>query len=207
MVVCVCLRWKVLSGCIPVLLDGDAPDAYLGSAKERGEGRFVDTPWAFRRKPTAPPPREASLAPSNQTEAGRLTRFRQVALSSYELDYDQFCVRVNASLLLADPKKPGGHDASPGLDLARHLAGLGAATIASLRRGLDRAAPRLRYKVPFPRPRLEPTQAVADAAPSQAEAEKGGGSAGDAFAALVGFLEAVQRVDSLEPGNVLADGA
>ncbi len=104
-----------LSGCVPVLLDGDALSFGPGP-----------TPWAFRRRPAA-----LNTAPDGGTGGPHRGDDGSPPRRPYELDYESFTVRVNATL-------------APETLLAT-LAAIGPERLAALRQGLDLAARRLSY--------------------------------------------------------------
>jgi len=167
-----------LSGCIPVLLDGDAPQYNQGS-----------TPWAFR-------------SDSNDDRRGDKDASFSSLLSGAEfsgnpiaswagLDYRKFTVRLNASALTAG-----------NISLATALQEVPRARIAEMRRHLDAAALLLRYS-PHVAPRHYRevdgfTASDLAAAAVGAESRRQPFSHADAFGVLLSILEAVRSIDNSE---------
>ena len=167
-----------LSGCIPVLLDGDAPQYHRGS-----------TPWAFRS--------DCSSMHNNIDKDGEILSSSSkagpsgdhVASSWAGLDYRKFTMRLNSSALAAGD-----------ISLASALQEIPLARIAEMRRHLDAAAPLLRYS-----PHVVPrhyhevgdftASGLAAAAVNTASTRQNSPHA-DAFGALLSILEGTRRIDN-----------
>jgi hypothetical protein len=136
----------VLSGCIPVLLDGDVPRY----------GNF-STPWAFRKAPkvvstneltsqaelqlsqTIPHKNENILSgvTSGVTSGGGNNVLQPSPYGIGELDYSEFCVFLSSAAIERGE-----------LDIVQTLRSISDDEIQRLREALDRAAPLFRYS-PF----------------------------------------------------------
>jgi hypothetical protein len=156
----------VLSGCIPVLLDGDVPRY----------GNF-STPWAFRKAPkvvstneltsqaelqlsqTIPQKNEKML--SGVTSGGGNNVLQPSPYGIGELDYSEFCVFLSSAAIERGE-----------LDIVQTLRSISDDEIQRLREALDRAAPLFRYS-PF-----QHTSAIVSEEKKVISSSGGGGSSG-----------------------------
>jgi len=167
-----------LSGCIPVLLDGDAPQYHRSS-----------TPWAFRSYHSSNSNNFDKGGEVQSSSSNARTSGDHVASSWAGLDYRKFTVRLNASALAAGD-----------ISLAAALQEVPLARIAEMRHHLDAISPLLRYS-PHVAQRHDhelggfTASGLAAAAVGTASTRQPSPHA-DAFGALLSILEVTRRIDN-----------
>ena len=185
------LYLAVLSGCVPVVVDGGAPSF---GRPDDGEtpldfGHAGHTPWAWRRDPAA-----GTAGAADAEAAASAWENGGFGGSWPELDYRRFAVTLRAADL-------NGSFASGGDGgLVAALRRVSPTRLASLRRGLEAVAPLMRYAPHGPATRRT---AVAQAQSWQQQEEQGTGhgwpdgqdSTPDAFTGLLAIVREARRSD------------